>query len=285
MFSGGIYAIETKYNRTEKTWHVHAHVLLDATFALPAKEERVNFAGRNMPAFTFIKLSLEYDWSRLWCKPPKPAKGKPEPKADFAWINPRKNARQYVIDGARLDFEEWVRGCFDNALLEYRNREWVPIRGLSEAETEDRHAWNVRNRRVLFIKPVDDRKRAAKEVLKYITKSSDFCDLAECVKAFYEASKGARMVQTFGTWYGVNFDADFDTRHMEDWKNPKCECGLNHWEPMGTFSLRDVEMETDGRWFLKRAFDHNSAGTVPRPTIRALERRAEEGDSQQWQSR
>ena len=54
MFAGGIYALETTYNRTEKTWHVHAHLLVDGTFKLPSKDQRIDFAGRNMPAFTIV---------------------------------------------------------------------------------------------------------------------------------------------------------------------------------------------------------------------------------------
>ena len=270
MFKGGVYAMETTYNRTEKTWHVHAHALVDASFALPTKDQRVIFAGRNMPVFTYLKLALEYDWSSLWCK-------------DLG-RKPRKNASKPVLDGARAEFEWWTRSGFDNALKEFRGGQWRPIRGLSASEIQKRTEWNQGHRRVFWIKPVDDRERAAKEVLKYITKSADFCDLPECVKAFYDATKGARMMQTFGSWFGVNFDAEFDTKHLDDWRQMKCTCGVNAWEKMGTFQRRDVEMSKEGRWYLQRAFDHNSAGTVPRPTIRALDMREEHGGSV-WQTR
>lgn len=268
MFKGGVYAIETTYNRTEKTWHIHAHVLVDATYAFPKVDQRVTFAGRNMPAFTYMKMALEFDWTRLWVKTfPK---------------KPRKNAKKNVLDGERWEFERWTRSCFDNALKTKRGGEWMPIPGLSASEIRMRTEWNAANRRNIWIKPVDDRTKAAKEVLKYITKSADFCDLPEAVKLFYDATRGARLIQTFGSWYGVNFETDFDTRHLDDWKNPQCACGLNHWERMGIFRARDVEMSEDGRWFVKRTIDHNSRGTVPRPTIRALDRREEPGGDQ-WQ--
>ena len=270
MFKGGVYAIETTFNRKEKTWHLHAHALVDASFALPKLDQRVNFAGRNMPVFTYLKLALEYDWSSLWIK--------------ALTKKPRKNASKNTVQSARLDFEWWARSCHDNRLKEYRHGEWMPIRGLSASEIRKRTEWNQANRRVMWIKPVDDRDRAAKEVLKYITKSADFCDLPYAVKAFHAATRGARLIQTFGSWYGVNFDADFDTRHLEDWRNPKCACGLNAWERIGVVHRRDVVMEKDGRWYLDRAFDHNSAGTVPRPTIRALDMREEHGGSV-WQTR
>ncbi len=65
---------------------------------------------------------------------------------------------------------------------------------------------------------------------------------------------------------------------MEDWGEMKCACGLNCWERMGVFYRRDVEMAEDGRWHLKRSFTHTCRGTVPRPTIRALDANPEEGN-------
>jgi hypothetical protein len=262
MFRGGVYAIETTFNRTEKTWHLHAHALVDATYMLPAKDQRIDFAGRNLPAFTYIKLALEFDWSRLWCKAlPK---------------KPRKNAKVETILGERFDFESWVRSCFENRLKVFRGGSWQQIPGLSQSEIQRRTEWNQANRRVMWIKPVDDRDRAAKEVLKYITKCADFCDNPEAVRLFWDATHGARLIQTFGSWYGVNFETDFDTRHMEDCGKLECACGLNHWERMGIFRFRDVEPGENGRWYLKATIDINSRGTVPRPTIRALEPRREE---------
>ncbi len=278
MFTGGVYAIETTYNRAEKTWHLHAHILVDATFTLPAKEQRVDFAGRNMPAFTLIKLALEYDWSQLWCAR-RGVKGPNGKKRTVKWDygqRIRKNANVDAVLGAHFDFENWVRSCFGNQLKMYRGGQWIDIPWLTAEERELRTKWNAANRRVMWIKPVDDRERAAKEVLKYITKCADFCDHAEAVKLFYDATRGARLVQTFGSWYGVNFETDFDTRHMEDWGKLECACGLNHWERMGIFRSRDVEMREDGRWYLKRTIDIHCRGTVPRPTIRALEPRRED---------
>jgi len=258
-FDGGIYAIETTYNRTEKSWHVHAHAMVNAPYSLPSVKQRVVFAGRNMPAFTLMKLALEYDWTRIWVKE--------LPKL------PRKNAAPNVLDGERYEFESWVLAGFENALKERRGGEMQDIQGLSELEIQRRTQWNKKFRRVMWIKSVDDRERAAKEVLKYITKSADFCDLPQCVEAFYDATKGARMVQTFGTWYGVNFDAPeaFLPDHMENWGKMECQCGLNHWTRIGTFHWKDVQTDEDGRSYLKRSMGHNTRGTVARPTIRALD--------------
>ena len=261
MFLGGVYAIETTYNRTEKSWHIHAHVLVDASFTLPAQDQRVEFAGRNMRAFDFVKLALEYDWTRLWVQ----TLGK----------TPRKNAKQMALNGERFNFEQWVIEGRLNSLLEYsqKARGYVPISGLSEVERARRTAWNIANRRIIWIKPVTDREKAAKEVLKYITKCADFCDLPECVQQFYDATKSARLIQTFGTWYGVDLDTKADAERAESWSELRCTCGDNWWVRMGTFQKHDVRMDADGRYRLIRSFDHSSAGTVPRPTIRALDER------------
>jgi hypothetical protein len=268
MFLGGVYAVETTYNRREKTWHVHAHVLVDQPWAFPKVDERVIFAGRNIPAFTYIKLALEFDWSRLWLNA-KDDRGK--------WENPlgklpRRNASKNILEGERWLFEQWVCGCWANALKEWdwRLKKFVPI-ALPEADLKARTEWNRAYRRVLYTKPVTDREGAAKEVLKYITKSADFCDLAECVESFSDAAKSARLIQTFGSWYGVDIDLYSSSAHPEDWAELKCECGQNHFRRIGLVQYRDVAMDADGRWRLDRSFDHNSRGTVPRPTIRALD--------------
>lgn len=261
MFFGGVYAIETTYNRTQKTWHVHAHVLVDASYILPGKDQRVEFAGRNMRAFDYIKLALEYDWTRLW--------------TDALGKKPRKNSGKNVFDGERFAFEEWVRECRLNSLLEYdpRLKKYLPITGLSPAEMRKRSEWNQKHRRAIWIKPVTDREKAAKEVLKYITKSAEFCDLADAVEAFHDATKGARLIQTFGSWYGVDLDTKTDASHPEDWGELRCFCGDNWFVRMGVFHKRDVRMDAEGRWRLHRVFDHNSGSTVARPTIRALDER------------
>jgi hypothetical protein len=269
MFLGGVYAIETTYNRREKTWHMHAHVLVDQPFALPKVDQRVVTAGRNIPAFTLMKMALEFDWTRLWLNTKDQGGKLTNPLGKL----PRRNASKMTLDGERFLFEEWVRACWANSLKEWdwRAKKYVDA-DLPADEIKRRTAWNTAHRRVFDMKPVTDRRKAAKEVLKYITKSADFCDVPEAVEHFYNAVKGARLIQTFGTWYGVDIDLYASSAHPEDWAELKCACG-NHYTRMGLFQDRDVAMDETGRWLLKRSFDHNSAGTVPRPTIRALDER------------
>lgn len=260
---GGVYSIETTYNRTEKSWHIHAHILADACASLPPAAQKISFAGMETFAFNAIKWRMEFDWLRLW-------------RSDCG-KSPGEGASQMNLDGDRYDFERWVRKCWDMRLKERRNGRTVPIEGLSDAEKAKRTAWNTRYRRVVDVRGVDDREKAAREVLKYITKSADFSDTPEAVEAFCDAVKGARLIQTFGSWYGAKFDADFDPEHLGDWGERHCACGLNHWERVpGVVYRDDVQMDEAGRWHLKHALKHAIRGTVPRPTIRALESVPEE---------
>jgi hypothetical protein len=271
---GGVYSLETTYNRTEKSWHIHVHVLADVSAALPAKTEKTLLAGQKVYAFTAIKLKLEFDWVRLWGK-------------DWG-KKAKKDASAMRREGDTFTFEEWVRTGRTSRLKEFVCGKYRPIEGLSADEMRARTEWNMRNRRVIDVRPVTDRDGAAREVLKYLTKAAAFADLPEAIEPFMNAVKGARLIQTFGSWYGVSLDtaADFDPEHFEDWGEMKCACGKNSWERMGVFFRSDVEMRADGRWFLKRHIQPNCRGTVPRPTIRALEPEPEEMEEEpcpmQW---
>lgn len=258
QFRGGFYAIETTYNREENSWHIHAHVLADAARALPHDQEGIGWlAGRRMTAFTRVKMELEFDWTRLWVK----GWGKAS----------RANASIQSLQDDRGDFEMWVRGCAENRTREFRNGSWRDVTWLPAAEMVRRRAWNRANRRIFDIRTVSDRVKAVKEVLKYITKSSDFIDLPDCVVSFWEATRGARLIQTWGSCYGFDLAVEFDTAHPEDWSRMECSCGMNHWERFGVLSRRDVYMEASGQWRPRPEFNHHPRGTIPRPTIRALD--------------
>lgn len=258
---GGVYSLETTFNRQQKTWHIHVHILADVSSPLPPKTEKTMLAGQRVCMFTAIKLRLEYDWVRLW--------------TDHLGKAARKNASQMRREGDAYDFDEWV-----TAGREMRVREWTPlgyrrIPDLSEAEFARRTAWNIRNRRVVDVRPVEDRDGAVKEVLKYITKCADFSDTPEAVEMFAEAVRGSRLIQTFGSWYGVKLDEKPNPNEPRDWGDFKCSCGCNMWRRMGIFHRRDVSMDSHGRWWLTRIHNWQSAGTVARPTIRALDEREE----------
>lgn len=261
---GGVYSLETTYNRAEKTWHIHAHILADVSVPLPTKSDKIMLAGEKDFAFRAIKLRMEFDWLRLW---------------GGAWgKRARKGAKQQVIEGQTYTFEKWVEIGRRMKVKEYRDRAWRPIEGIGAKELAMRSQWNAQNRRVVDVRPVTDRDGAAREVLKYITKVAAFSDLPQAVEPFCNAVRGARLIQTFGSWYGVKLDepkGEDGVLHAEDWSEMSCTCGLNIWHRMGVFYRNNVQMEADGRWRLKAPLDHTCRGTVPRPTIRALDARKE----------
>lgn len=283
-FLGGIYSLETTHNRKQKTWHIHAHVLADLNHSLPPKfiEEggkkrlnKVEFYGQKVFAFTALKWRMEFDWLQLtggkeeWGFRPKNDPPKKSYKAIAKW------GWGWEIYWA--NFSRWVHEKRDHSTIRFkvkRGRKWVLRSDLSPAqlaEYRELEAWNAKNTRVFHIEPVDDRDGAAREVLKYITKVADFSDRPDAIEEFCNATRGARLVQTFGTWYGFAVDVEFDPNHFNDWgKRPDCVCGSNHWEKTGVYHYHDVERDETGRCFLKRsALKHDCGGTVAHPRIRA----------------
>lgn len=283
--TGGIYSIECTYNRKQKTWHLHAHILADMTSALPTTADaKVDFFGEQTYAFTKLKWEWEFDWVNLskdrWANIPatkQPAK-KGKAKWALAWAHYREAFRQWTL-AKREHSTNWAKAW--HPIL--RKRVVKPdLTAAQQRRYLELEKWNAENTRVFHVEPVSDRDKAVLEVLKYLTKGALFSDIPEAVEEFSAAVESARMVQTFGSWYGFNPDTNFDPEHLDDWGEKNCSCGKNAWSRMpGTFFRRDVVMEPDGRWFLKRPLDHNCAGTVPRATIRALERGEKEG-GEQW---
>ncbi len=255
---GGLYSIETTFNRRDKSWHMHCHILADVVSPLPSKSDRTTVAGVQMFSFTAIKLALEFDWLRI---------------TSTKWGKKRRKDSDPRRKGGEIEvFEDWVRAGKAMRLREWRNGKMAQVDGLSESERAEREAWNRENRRVIDLRPVTDRDGAAKEVLKYLTKVSNFSDLPEAVEPFMKAVRSARLIQTFGTWYGAKLDpaTEFNPEQMEnDWSSLQCTCGRNHWERMGVFYRDDVEMDTSGRWHLKKQLQETCSGTVPRPSFRA----------------
>ncbi len=289
LIVGGIYSIETTYNRAEKTWHVHAHVLADFSRPLPArlievggksKRNLVDLYGKQVYAFTALKWRMEFDWLNLtggtWGRRPKnnpPQKShKAKAKWNAAWGHYWENFSAWVA-AKREHSTAWAKYKYGGKF--YLRKDLKPDERAAYALQE---AWNAQNTRVFDVRPVDDREGAAKEVLKYITKVADFCDYPEAIEMFCNAVKGARMVQTFGSWYGFNLETQFDPQHLDDWGKRECACGLNDWEKLGVFHSHDVEMDEAGRWHLKRSvLKHNCRGTVVRPRIRGADSPPREG--------
>ena len=185
--------------------------------------------------FTFRKLSLEFDWLRLWTSD----RGK----------KPRKDASAKSQAAEASQFREWIEATRANStrVFDVGTRRYVKRIDLEPDELERREQWNRENRRVVDLRPVT-------------------------------AVRGARLIQTFGTWYNVKLDGD---ANEHDWSELQCACGMNAWKRMGTFHHADVEMDASGRWHLKKRFDCDSKPTIKHPLIEAMARAAPKGKWEQ----
>jgi hypothetical protein len=146
-------------------------------------------------------------------------------RLEFAWFvltQGRKAGRRVWTDS---DFEEWV-----SALDPRRG-------GCSSARPGERRSVDLR--------PVSTDKKAAYEVMKYMTKVAFFVDDTFALAEFLRAVKGVRAIQTFGSCYGFKVeDAPVESKLS-------CECGENKFESIGLLGLGMVKMDPDGRWFVR----------------------------------
>lgn len=284
---GGVYSIETTYARWQKSWHVHGHALVDFNHALPPKyvqvegrrrENKVDFFGERVWAFTRLKWTMEFEWLQLTSGGKWGSKPSADPPSKSWKVRAKWKAAR---EAWWKRFEEWVHEARAHStyhLTERSGRYRVPKRDLTEKQLAEYHRctrWNQIHRRTLDLRPVKDRDGAAAEVLKYITKVAGFSDNEVAIETFCNATRGLRLVQSFGTFYGFDLAASFETEHLDDWGKRECACGVNHWIKDGVVRMRDVYMETDGRWRLKPEVVNCRGGTVARPRIRAENAREE----------
>ncbi len=102
------------------------------------------------------------------------------------------------------------------------------------------------DRRSVDIRPVTTDKKAAYEVMKYMTKVAFFVNDYRAVAEFLQAVKGVRAIQTFGSCYGFKLDDDKPAEaHLT------CECGKNKFESIGILGLGMVRLSPEGRWYVR----------------------------------
>jgi hypothetical protein len=100
-------------------------------------------------------------------------------------------------------------------------------------------------RRTIDLRPCSSDKKAAYEVLKYMTKVAGFVHDHRAVAEFLTAVKCVRAIQTFGSCYGFKLDDPPATAHLA------CECGANKFEPIGMLGLGMVKMSPEGKWYVR----------------------------------
>ncbi len=213
---GGIIAFETTFNNQPaspsfQTWHVHAHVLIDGAAALPVCRCRPNQrAAQGLPRHLDGCEFVRF-----------------KKRLEFDWL---------LLTGGR-------KTGWGNADFDY----WLHCTQRPGGAEAARHKWNSANRRIIDIRRVTDRKKAAFEVLKYVTKASYFIHVPKAVEEFITAVKGTRMLQPFGSWYGFKFEDD-----VNDWSHLECGCGKNEFERIqGSLKREGVFMDEFGRWRIR----------------------------------
>jgi len=88
---------------------------------------------------------------------------------------------------------------------------------------------------------------ASREVAKYVVKPGDFLQDHKLVDEYLKATKGSRLVSTFGRYYNMVLDDEDDDSEL-----PDCWCGENDWHRLNLFySLNDVFKDTQGFYRLK----------------------------------
>lgn len=147
-------------------------------------------------------------------------------RLEFEWFlltqGKRKGARRW----SSADWEEWCGGRDASARL----------RGPSAGV----------HRRVLDLRPVTRDRKAAFEVLKYMSKAASFIGDADALRQLLVAIRGVRQIQTFGSCYGFSFEDDAPVEsHLQ------CECGANVFEPIGRLGMGMVKLSPEGTWYVR----------------------------------
>jgi len=182
--------------------------MFSRTCPLPCREDGENPARRaeKFYAFTAIKLKLEFDWVRLWGK-------------DWG-KKAKKDASAMRREGDTFTFEEWVRTGRTSRLKEFVCGKYRPIEGLSADEMRARTEWNMRNRRVIDVRPVTDRRWRGPRGFEVSDQGGRFCRFARSHRAVYE--RGQRGAADPDLWKLVRREPghrrDFDPEHFEDWE-------------------------------------------------------------------
>lgn len=214
LLKGGVYSIECTYNRATEMWHPHIHVLVDVD------DPRQEISYRE---FCERKWRLEFDWFVLTQGPRVEGKRR--------W---RKHDYQEWLCGVDPDRTGW----YTRAGMTYKTKKYPGPFGGGDFD-------RTGQRRTIDLRTVTSDKKAAYEVLKYMTKVVGFVDDHHAVSEFLSAVKGVRAIQTFGSCYGFKLEDPPVEAHLQ------CECGANEFERIGMLGLGNTIMTPEGKWYVR----------------------------------
>jgi hypothetical protein len=210
---GGLYTIEVTYNRQEKTWHPHLHIVLNAPW--PTR-------GMKRAAFLTMKRALEFSWLRIT----SPEVRKVYRRNEYVRWN---NETSQHEPGS--DWNQKYRRVVDIR----------PVKNNSSAVYELIKYISKTNRFVDLPDAVEMFLRSVRGVRVIQTFGSfyNFKMEVPMTKADLEAL-AASGISTGNIPVGA---ASF----------LRCDCGKNEFHRIGVFSMSDVEMDKDGRWLIRQS--------------------------------
>lgn len=242
---GGIYAIETTHSESLKAaWHLHSHALIDSATALPScRCGRCDRCGKwRKSGVCRCGGRTSWRWHRYddtggWGKDHSA-------QCEFVRFKRRVEFDWFLVTGGRA--AGWSSAAFHSWFNKTEHCGWR-----SESA---RHEWNLRNRRTVHVERVDNREKACFEIVKYVTKTAEFAGNPGAVREFSDAARGARMLQTFGSWYGLKLTDDVNAgapSEKNSWGHLQCECGLRDFHRFGVVYGDAVYMAPSGQWMLR----------------------------------
>ncbi|WP_263367952.1 protein rep [Edaphobacter bradus] len=211
--TGGLYSMETTFNRERLDWHPHIHAVVD--FPWPT-------TGIPREQFVRLKRMIEFAWLR----------------------SVSKEARKHY---KRSEFERWLRESAANAHSQDWNRRFRRVTHLRPVKG-DNAVYEVikyvtKSSRFLDIpQAVEEFLRAVRGVRVIQTFGTFYNFNSKLEAPITQEDIDALAAAGLDTKVSPGATAAAFLR---------CDCGKNKFERLGVYAMHDVEMGEDGRWLLR----------------------------------
>ena len=208
---GGLYTIEVTFNREEKTWHPHLHIVFDAPW--PTR-------GMKREAFLTMKRTLEFSWLRTTS---------PEARKVF-----RRN--EYV---------RWNRETAQLVQGSDWNRRYRRVVDIRPVKNDSSAVYEL----IKYISKTN-RFLDLPDAIEMFLRAIRGVRVTQAFGSFYNfkmevpiTEKDTEALAASGMETGnIPIGAASFLR---------CGCGKNEFHRIGVFGMSDVEMDEDGRWLIR----------------------------------
>ena len=215
---GGLYTVEVTFNREERTWHPHLHIVFDAPW--PTR-------GMKREAFLTMKRTLEFSWLRIT----SPDAQKVFRRNEYVRWN---NETAQHLPGS--DWNQRYRRVVDIR----------PVKNDSSAVYELIKYISKTNRFLDLPDAVEMFLRAIRGVRVMQTFGS-----------FYNFKMEVPMTKA-DLIVLADSGIDTGNIPVGAASFLRCECGKNEFHRIGVFSMADVEMAEDGRWLIRLSLERRT---------------------------